>query len=92
MAALLALVIWSAVGLATAAWMAKPGDSRWAWSPMAAILGPFWPAIATEQRSRTLASPREARFGLDRGLPGLPSPALALVRPDIDVLRHPDRA
>ena len=92
MAALLALLIWSILGVVSAAWMAKPGQPRWAWTPMALILGPMWPAIALEQQSRTFASPREARFGLDRGLPGLPSPALAIVRPDIDPRRPSDRS
>lgn len=84
MTALIALLIWCVAGVVAEARYTRPGSSRWAWTPIAAILGPLWPAIAREQYASASDAPREARLGVDRGLPGLPSPALAIVRPTID--------
>ena len=48
---LLILLAWTGSGTGIAATLTTPGESRWAWTPMAAILGPLWVAVALDQRS-----------------------------------------
>ncbi len=44
------LLAWVAVGLiATIVW-SEPGEPRFAWAPMAIILGPLWFVITAERR------------------------------------------
>lgn len=48
---LLVPVVWTLSGVLVAAALADRSDPRWGWSPLAAILGPLWIAVALEQRS-----------------------------------------
>ena len=50
MASALFLTAWASSGVATAACCASPGQSKWAWAPMAMILGPLFHSVAAEQR------------------------------------------
>ncbi len=47
---LLLLAIWTLSGVALAYALSKSQESRWAWTPIAAILGPLWLVIAREQQ------------------------------------------
>ncbi len=50
MTPLIVLMLWSGVGVALAARTAQPGESRLAWAPIAAILGPLWAPVAIDRR------------------------------------------
>lgn len=50
MTPLIVLTLWIGVGVALAARTAQPDESRFAWAPMAAILGPLWAPVAIERR------------------------------------------
>ena len=45
------LIAWVAAGVAAAALIPRPGESRFAFAPIAMILGPLWLAIAAEQQT-----------------------------------------
>ena len=47
---LLILAIWAGVGIVLAARTAQPGEPRFAWAPVAAILGPLWAPVALDRR------------------------------------------
>lgn len=55
MITLLLLASWMTVGALAAAVLVEAGTSRWAWTPVAAVLGPLWIAVAVDQRSTTRA-------------------------------------
>ena len=60
----LLLAAWLISGVAIAAALAGPDESRFAWAPMAAFLGPLWLIVANEQRAGQLAlapSPADVR-------------------------------
>lgn len=40
---------WASTGVASAAYCATKGESKWAWAPMAMILGPLFHSVAREQ-------------------------------------------
>ena len=46
---LLLLLTWVGIGVASAVALAPRGPGRLAWAPVAAVLGPLWPAVASEQ-------------------------------------------
>lgn len=50
MASALFLTMWASSGVATAAYGAAPGESKWAWAPMAMILGPLFHPVVAELR------------------------------------------
>lgn len=54
----LLLATWLISGVAIAAALAGPDESRFAWAPMAAFLGPLWLIVANEQRASQLALAR----------------------------------
>ena len=54
----LLLAAWLASGIAIAAARAAPDESRFAWAPMAAFLGPLWLIVANEQQTSQLALAR----------------------------------
>ena len=43
------LALWSGFGILVASTMAAPGEPRFAWAPVAAILGPFWATVAIDR-------------------------------------------
>lgn len=47
---LLVLALWIAVGLILAVRTARPGEPRFAWAPVAMILGPLWAPVALDRR------------------------------------------
>ena len=51
----LLLASWMACGAIAAAALVDSGTSRWAWTPMAAVLGPLWIAVAVDQRATARA-------------------------------------
>lgn len=51
MTELLLLAAWSGTGVACSALRPEPDESRWAWAPMAAVLGPLWAAVAADQQA-----------------------------------------
>ena len=50
MASALFLTAWASCGIAAAAFCASPGESKWAWTPMAVILGPLFHPVMVEHR------------------------------------------
>ncbi len=46
------ILVWVALGCASAAALSVPSESRWAWMPMAGFFGPLWLFVATEMRTR----------------------------------------
>lgn len=55
MITLLLLASWITVGTVAAAILVEAGTSRWAWTPVAAVLGPLWIAVAYDQRATARA-------------------------------------
>lgn len=47
---ILFLMLWMVSGLVSAAVLARAGEPRLAWAPVALLLGPLWSAVALEQR------------------------------------------
>lgn len=47
------VLLWMALGCASAALLPVSTESRWAWVPVAAFLGPLWFFVATEMRAPT---------------------------------------
>ncbi len=47
---LLILMLWAAVGMVLAVRTAQPGEPRFAWVPVAVILGPLWAPVALDRR------------------------------------------
>lgn len=43
-------VLWMTIGLIASASAPQPGESRFAWAPLAALLGPLWLTIAQGRR------------------------------------------
>lgn len=65
---LLILALWAAIGAGVAAATAAPGESRWAWAPVAAFFGPLWLSIAMDRRTGASTSqPRAADTAAGRG-------------------------
>lgn len=44
------LSLWVGIGIAFAARTAAPDERRFAWAPMAMILGPLWGPVAFDRR------------------------------------------
>ena len=57
MTSALLLTAWVSSGVFTAARIGLPNESKWAWAPVAMILGPLWYSVAQEQRSALRAQP-----------------------------------
>ena len=58
MTATFVLIAWSLTGIGCASIMTRSAAApRGSWAPMAAILGPFWAAVAYEQRMADTAAP-----------------------------------
>lgn len=47
---LFVLTLWAAIGVALAVRSAQPGEPRFAWAPVAIILGPLWAPVALDRR------------------------------------------
>lgn len=56
MIGLLLLLTWMACGITAAVRLSSPSEPRWAWAPIAAVVGPLWVSVALDQR-------REDQFG-----------------------------
>ncbi len=63
---LLLLLTWVGIGVASAVALAPRGPGRLAWAPVAAVLGPLWPAVASEQARARVDSENLARESFDR--------------------------
>lgn len=50
MTPILVLALWSSIGILVAIRTALPGESGFAWAPVAAILGPLWATVAIDRR------------------------------------------
>jgi len=46
----LVLTLWIAIGIVLAVRTAQPGEPRFAWAPVAMILGPLWAPVALDRR------------------------------------------
>lgn len=55
MLTLLLLASWMSAGVLAAAILVDAQNSRWAWTPVAAVLGPLWIAVACEHRAAARA-------------------------------------
>ena len=49
MTQLLVLTVWASIGV-TLAWLTSARDAV-GWMPLAMVLGPFWAAVAADQRA-----------------------------------------
>ena len=63
---LLILLTWVGIGVASAVALTPRGPGRLAWTPVAAILGPLWPAVASEQARARVDSDNLARERAER--------------------------
>lgn len=51
MTGMLVLSIWSITGVLASVALSGTERSRWAWTPLAAVLGPLWISVAVDQRA-----------------------------------------
>jgi len=49
-ASILVLAMWASIGVVLAIRTAQPGEPRFAWAPVAMILGPLWAPVALDRR------------------------------------------
>ncbi len=52
MTQLLLLALWMGLGTVASAVWCDPGQSRFAWTPLASILGPLWLPVAHDFRTQ----------------------------------------
>lgn len=50
MMSLLFLVAWMSCGVIAAVTLSSPDEPRWAWTPLAAVVGPLWLSVVLDQR------------------------------------------
>lgn len=50
MTSFIVLAVWSTIGLLLAARTSQPGEPRFAWAPVAVILGPLWAPVAFDRQ------------------------------------------
>lgn len=50
LASIFLLTAWASIGIVLAVRTAQPGEPRFAWAPVAMILGPLWAPVALDRQ------------------------------------------